>query len=77
MDPPSLPVRQNPGGPLTHMIELTSCPTSLCPCLSPPAMCQICEWAFETEPVFLSHMKSNHKPGEMPYVCQVSGTHVP
>lgn len=37
-------------------------------------MCRICEWAFENEPVFLSHMKSNHKPGEMPYVCQVSAT---
>ncbi|XP_042345926.1 pogo transposable element derived with ZNF domain b [Plectropomus leopardus] len=34
-------------------------------------MCRICEWAFENEPAFLNHMKSNHKPGEMPYVCQV------
>lgn len=41
-------------------------------CLS--GMCRICEWAFESEPVFLNHMKSNHKPGEMPYVCQVSVT---
>lgn len=39
-------------------------------CLS--GMCRICEWAFESEPLFLNHMKSNHKPGEMPYVCQVS-----
>uniref|UniRef100_A0A3P9DCD0 C2H2-type domain-containing protein n=1 Tax=Maylandia zebra TaxID=106582 RepID=A0A3P9DCD0_9CICH len=31
-------------------------------------MCRICEWAFESEPLFLNHMKSNHKPGEMPYV---------
>uniref|UniRef100_A0A673B8M8 Pogo transposable element derived with ZNF domain b n=1 Tax=Sphaeramia orbicularis TaxID=375764 RepID=A0A673B8M8_9TELE len=34
-------------------------------------MCRICEWAFENEPTFLNHMKTNHKPGEMPYVCQV------
>ncbi|XP_076827600.1 pogo transposable element with ZNF domain isoform X2 [Brachyhypopomus gauderio] len=33
--------------------------------------CKICEWAFESEPVFLQHMKNTHKPGEMPYVCQV------
>lgn len=37
-------------------------------------MCRICEWAFENEPAFLNHMKSNHKPGEMPYICQVSLT---
>lgn len=35
------------------------------------ARCKICEWAFENEPVFLQHMKNTHKPGEMPYVCQV------
>uniref|UniRef100_A0A3B4ARG2 C2H2-type domain-containing protein n=1 Tax=Periophthalmus magnuspinnatus TaxID=409849 RepID=A0A3B4ARG2_9GOBI len=34
-------------------------------------LCRICEWAFDNEPVFLNHMKSNHKPGEMPYICQV------
>lgn len=34
-------------------------------------MCRICEWAFENEPAFLNHMKSSHKPGEMPYACQV------
>ncbi|XP_062847335.1 pogo transposable element with ZNF domain isoform X2 [Trichomycterus rosablanca] len=33
--------------------------------------CKICEWGFESEPVFLQHMKNTHKPGEMPYVCQV------
>ncbi|NXX77762.1 POGZ protein, partial [Urocolius indicus] len=33
--------------------------------------CKICEWAFESEPMFLQHMKDTHKPGEMPYVCQV------
>uniref|UniRef100_A0A8C6UI67 Zinc finger protein 280D n=1 Tax=Neogobius melanostomus TaxID=47308 RepID=A0A8C6UI67_9GOBI len=33
--------------------------------------CKICELAFETEQVLLDHMKNNHKPGEMPYVCQV------
>uniref|UniRef100_A0A670ZDT8 Pogo transposable element derived with ZNF domain n=1 Tax=Pseudonaja textilis TaxID=8673 RepID=A0A670ZDT8_PSETE len=32
--------------------------------------CKICEWAFESEPMFLQHMKDTHKPGEMPYVCQ-------
>lgn len=36
------------------------------------AKCKICEWSFESEPVFLQHMKNTHKPGEMPYVCQVS-----
>lgn len=36
-----------------------------------PAKCKICEWAFESEPLFLQHMKDTHKPGEMPYVCQV------
>lgn len=35
------------------------------------AKCKICEWAFESEPLFLQHMKDTHKPGEMPYVCQV------
>ncbi|TSK16107.1 Pogo transposable element with ZNF domain [Bagarius yarrelli] len=33
--------------------------------------CKICEWSFESEPVFLQHMKNTHKPGEMPYVCQL------
>ncbi|XP_051920073.1 zinc finger protein 280C isoform X1 [Hippocampus zosterae] len=33
--------------------------------------CKICELAFESEQVLLEHMKDNHKPGEMPYVCQV------
>ncbi|KTF87286.1 hypothetical protein cypCar_00042100 [Cyprinus carpio] len=32
--------------------------------------CKICEWSFESEPVFLQHMKNTHKPGEMPYVCE-------
>ncbi len=36
-----------------------------------PANCRICELAFESEQVLLEHMKENHKPGEMPYVCQV------
>lgn len=35
------------------------------------ANCKICELAFESEQVLLEHMKGNHKPGEMPYVCQV------
>ncbi|GCB73349.1 hypothetical protein scyTo_0002492, partial [Scyliorhinus torazame] len=35
------------------------------------AKCKICELAFETEQLFLQHMKDTHKPGEMPYVCQV------
>ncbi|KAM6968116.1 uncharacterized protein FYW47_006818 [Aplochiton taeniatus] len=38
-----------------------------------PSLCQICEWAFESELVFLNHMKVAHKTGEMPYVCQVCG----
>lgn len=38
------------------------------------AKCKICEWAFESEPMFLQHMKDTHKPGEMPYVCQVLHT---
>ncbi|XP_057689858.1 pogo transposable element with ZNF domain [Corythoichthys intestinalis] len=33
--------------------------------------CRICEWAFDNESAFLNHMKTNHKPGEMPYICQV------
>lgn len=52
---------------------VTSCVGSGLTChLSVSGMCRICEWAFESEPLFLNHMKSNHKPGEMPYVCQVS-----
>ncbi len=42
----------------------------LLPFLS-PANCKICELAFETEQVLLEHMRDNHKPGEMPYACQV------
>lgn len=38
------------------------------------ANCKICELAFETEQLLLEHMKVTHKPGEMPYVCQVSST---
>ncbi|XP_055261371.1 LOW QUALITY PROTEIN: zinc finger protein 280B-like [Moschus berezovskii] len=37
----------------------------------PSAVCKICELSFETDQVLLQHMKDNHKPGEMPYVCQV------
>ena len=33
--------------------------------------CKICELAFDNEPAFLCHMKTTHKPGEMPYFCQV------
>lgn len=36
------------------------------------AQCKICELAFDSEPAFLRHMKVTHKPGEMPYVCQVT-----
>ena len=35
------------------------------------AICKICELSFETEHILLQHMKDNHKPGEMPYICQV------
>uniref|UniRef100_A0A3Q3NB40 C2H2-type domain-containing protein n=1 Tax=Mastacembelus armatus TaxID=205130 RepID=A0A3Q3NB40_9TELE len=35
------------------------------------ATCRICELDFGSEPAFLWHMKRTHKPGEMPYVCQV------
>lgn len=35
------------------------------------ATCRICELAFDSEPTFLWHMKTTHKPGEMPYSCQV------
>nr|XP_015828895.2 pogo transposable element with ZNF domain [Nothobranchius furzeri]XP_015828896.2 pogo transposable element with ZNF domain [Nothobranchius furzeri] len=34
-------------------------------------MCKICELAFDSQPALLCHMRSMHKPGEMPYVCQV------
>ncbi|XP_012927366.2 zinc finger protein 280A [Heterocephalus glaber] len=36
----------------------------------PSPICKICELSFETDQVLLQHMKDNHKPGEMPYVCQ-------
>ncbi|XP_069767370.1 zinc finger protein 280D-like isoform X2 [Narcine bancroftii] len=36
-------------------------------------ICKICELSYESEQVLLQHMKDNHKPGEMPYVCQVCG----
>ncbi|XP_058474863.1 pogo transposable element with ZNF domain isoform X2 [Solea solea] len=39
-------------------------------CMS-SATCRICERNFGSEPRFLLHMKRVHKPGEMPYVCQV------
>lgn len=35
------------------------------------AICKICELSFETEHMLLQHMKDTHKPGEMPYICQV------
>lgn len=35
------------------------------------AKCKICELEFGSEASFLWHMKSTHKPGEMPYICQV------
>ncbi|MBZ3886120.1 Zinc finger protein 280C [Sciurus carolinensis] len=35
------------------------------------AICKICELSFETEHILLQHMKDTHKPGEMPYICQV------
>lgn len=38
---------------------------------NPATVCKICELSFETDQVLLQHMKDNHKPGEMPYVCQV------
>ncbi|KAL6041090.1 hypothetical protein STEG23_008930 [Scotinomys teguina] len=37
----------------------------------PTMVCKICELSFETDQVLLQHMKDNHKPGEMPYVCQI------
>ncbi|KAJ7407971.1 hypothetical protein BTVI_61252 [Pitangus sulphuratus] len=42
------------------------------PAVNVTAICKICELSFETEQVLLQHMKDNHKPGEMPYVCQVT-----
>ena len=38
---------------------------------SPLQTVKICELSFEADQVLLQHMKDNHKPGEMPYVCQV------
>uniref|UniRef100_A0A672ZFY1 C2H2-type domain-containing protein n=1 Tax=Sphaeramia orbicularis TaxID=375764 RepID=A0A672ZFY1_9TELE len=35
------------------------------------AKCLICELEFGNEATFLMHMKNTHKPGEMPYICQV------
>ena len=40
-------------------------------CVVYAATCKICELEFGSEPAFLWHMKNTHKPGEMPYVCQV------
>ncbi|XP_037677676.1 zinc finger protein 280C-like isoform X2 [Choloepus didactylus] len=34
-------------------------------------ICKICELSFESEHILLQHMKDTHKPGEMPYICQV------
>uniref|UniRef100_A0A8B9WZB8 C2H2-type domain-containing protein n=1 Tax=Bos mutus grunniens TaxID=30521 RepID=A0A8B9WZB8_BOSMU len=36
----------------------------------PCTVCKICELSFEADQVLLQHMKDNHKPGEMPYLCQ-------
>ncbi|KAJ1057334.1 hypothetical protein K5549_022098, partial [Capra hircus] len=36
------------------------------------AVCKICQLYFETDQVLLQHVKDSHKPGEMPYVCQIS-----
>ena len=38
---------------------------------SPLQTVKICELSFEADQVLLQHMKDNHKPGEMPYACQV------
>lgn len=57
---------------------LPCCPPAVsCFFFSFAAKCKICEWAFESEPMFLQHMKDTHKPGEMPYVCQVLKAIVP
>ncbi|KAK5607345.1 hypothetical protein CRENBAI_026393 [Crenichthys baileyi] len=53
----------SPGQLKDHQDEVHGSTQSSC-------LCRICEWAFDNEPAFLNHMKSNHKPGEMPYVCQ-------
>ncbi|KAJ8396642.1 hypothetical protein AAFF_G00014800 [Aldrovandia affinis] len=36
-----------------------------------PTSCKICELGFRSEQIFLEHMRDAHKPGEMPYVCEV------
>lgn len=36
-------------------------------------VCRICELHFGNELALLVHMKTLHKPGEMPYSCQVCG----
>ncbi|XP_068131604.1 zinc finger protein 280D isoform X2 [Hyperolius riggenbachi] len=38
-------------------------------------ICKICELSFDSEQILLQHMKDNHKPGEMPYVCQNKGVY--
>ncbi|XP_048471740.1 zinc finger protein 280D-like isoform X3 [Rhincodon typus] len=50
-------------------IETAHSPYESTSCLL--AICKICELSYESEQVLLQHMKDNHKPGEMPYVCQV------
>lgn len=36
-------------------------------------VCQICEFEFKDEISLLLHMKDVHKPGEMPYACELCG----
>lgn len=76
MPPPSLLLGQSVPGmacqmflPATHGVLCCVQLPSHVLCVA--AKCKICEWAFESEPMFLQHMKDTHKPGEMPYVCQV------
>uniref|UniRef100_A0A8C4QLY9 RFX-type winged-helix domain-containing protein n=1 Tax=Eptatretus burgeri TaxID=7764 RepID=A0A8C4QLY9_EPTBU len=46
-----------------HAIELSAITTR----------CKICELNYDSEQLLLQHMKDHHKPGEMPYACEVCG----
>ena len=47
------------------------CRLSLLSVQPPAATCKICELNYQNEAALLHHMKCTHKPGEMPYICEV------
>ena len=57
--------------PVSYSFQLQCHIESVHASQEPSTVCKTCELSFETDQVLLQHMKDNHKPGEMPYVCQV------